>query len=339
MGTKPLKTLFVTLATRDYVEQAKQVFSSAYFKGGWRGDFMLLGVGLTQEDTGWFVRKGIIVKPCDLIMEDGCSYFTAVCSAKYLLFKEEFKQWDSVVFSDVDVIIEGSLDDLAGRKGFSACSLSYFAPFFALLMNRGMINENLNQGLAQKIQSLKKVISMYRRAFCTGVFAFSTDVIRKETYGDMVNLYRAYNDCTMYVDMLVLNIHFSGQWNKMSPIYNVFFDTIQERHPVLKRRPRGIVFHFPSADKKDKPWSLEHPYYSEWSENLRKADLIDLEVRQPGVLHKWRDRFYCALMWRVLNFDVLLHAFKNFARMRAVFFINDKFHGLYDAVRKAAGKR
>jgi hypothetical protein len=36
------KKLLVTLADEKYIDQAKQLFSSAYWNGGWDGDFMLL---------------------------------------------------------------------------------------------------------------------------------------------------------------------------------------------------------------------------------------------------------------------------------------------------------
>jgi len=36
------KHLLVTLANENYINQAKQLFSSAYFNGGWDGDYLLL---------------------------------------------------------------------------------------------------------------------------------------------------------------------------------------------------------------------------------------------------------------------------------------------------------
>jgi hypothetical protein len=62
------KDLLVTLADANYVDQARQVFSSAYWNGGWSGDYMLLAYGVPERDLQWFRDKGILVTECEPVL-------------------------------------------------------------------------------------------------------------------------------------------------------------------------------------------------------------------------------------------------------------------------------
>ncbi len=56
------KNLLVTIANKDYLLLAKQLFSSVYFNAGWKGDYMLLSCLVPEEDLKWFRQKGILIK-------------------------------------------------------------------------------------------------------------------------------------------------------------------------------------------------------------------------------------------------------------------------------------
>ena len=43
------KNLLVTLADENYIDRAKQLFSSVYFNAGWKGDYMLLAHEIPEE--------------------------------------------------------------------------------------------------------------------------------------------------------------------------------------------------------------------------------------------------------------------------------------------------
>ena len=61
-GIVKKRELLVTIADGSFVEAAKQVLSSAYFVGGWRGDMMVLTTGLEEADRKWFKERGILVE-------------------------------------------------------------------------------------------------------------------------------------------------------------------------------------------------------------------------------------------------------------------------------------
>ena len=56
------KNLLVTLADRNFLDQAKQLFSSVYWNAGWDGDYMLLAFKIPEQELEWFRKKRILVK-------------------------------------------------------------------------------------------------------------------------------------------------------------------------------------------------------------------------------------------------------------------------------------
>jgi hypothetical protein len=62
--TEQKDSVIVTLADKNYVDQAKQLFSSVYWNAGWKGDYLLLSSGIPEEELKWFRNKGIIVYEC-----------------------------------------------------------------------------------------------------------------------------------------------------------------------------------------------------------------------------------------------------------------------------------
>ena len=55
-------SLLATVSNKDYLNASKQLFSSAYFEGGWEGDMILfVDKDVEDADLETFVSKGIIV--------------------------------------------------------------------------------------------------------------------------------------------------------------------------------------------------------------------------------------------------------------------------------------
>ena len=80
--------LLVTLADGNYIDQAKQLFSSVYWNAGWQGDYMLLAQDIPDEKLKWFEDKGILITPCESLSENetvGRGYPSTVLS-KFRLF-------------------------------------------------------------------------------------------------------------------------------------------------------------------------------------------------------------------------------------------------------------
>jgi lipopolysaccharide biosynthesis glycosyltransferase len=109
------KDLIVTLADANFVDQAKQLFSSVYFKAGWAGDYLLLTNNLSDLDRAWFENKGIIVYNQPLISKEAFSEkaYPPLLFSKFYLFTRYFKKWRKVIFLDADIIVRGSLEELA----------------------------------------------------------------------------------------------------------------------------------------------------------------------------------------------------------------------------------
>ena len=127
-------SLLVTLADKKYIDQAKQLFSGAYFNAGWQGDYMLLAHDIPDKDLKWFLDKGILVKKCKGVFTDeefeklhnswGSKYrplgFVSIALSKFYLFTPEFKKWKNVVYLDLDIVVRASLEELARVRGFWA---------------------------------------------------------------------------------------------------------------------------------------------------------------------------------------------------------------------------
>ena len=105
---KDKKNLLVTLADRNYVEQARQLFSSVYWNAGWKGDYMLLAHEIPEEQLKWFREKGILIKKCKPFYDKKGRPKTVL--SKFYLFTPYFKKWRNIIYLDADVIVRASLE-------------------------------------------------------------------------------------------------------------------------------------------------------------------------------------------------------------------------------------
>jgi lipopolysaccharide biosynthesis glycosyltransferase len=116
-----MKSLLVSLADENYIDQAKQLFSSVYFNAGWQGDYMLLAHEIPEEKLKWFRNKGILIKECKPLFEGKLeSEHPTTVLCKFYIFTPEFKKWDNIVFLDADMIVRHSIQKLSKVKGFYA---------------------------------------------------------------------------------------------------------------------------------------------------------------------------------------------------------------------------
>ena len=84
------QNLLVTLADKNYIQQARQLFSSVYWNAGWNGDYMLLSHGIPDDELKWFTDKGILVKKCQPLHDKsiGLGYDPIVLDKFYLFTPE-----------------------------------------------------------------------------------------------------------------------------------------------------------------------------------------------------------------------------------------------------------
>jgi lipopolysaccharide biosynthesis glycosyltransferase len=272
--------LLGTLADSNYVDKAKQLFSSVYWNAGWKGDYMLLAYDIPEKDLKWFKDKGILVRECEPVITKsdrpiGHAPLTTLC--KFYLFTPEFKQWKNIVFLDGDIIVRGSLDTLAQVKGFGAIRILNI--FLTTL--RGQFH-NRNRNTEHLFQELERKCDLSRPAFNSGVMAFSTDSISEGDLQTIKNLFFHFKDILFISEETVLNLYFYDTWQELSQIYNMCPSYEIFHSGCGPDNLKTVVSHTYSNFRGGKPWNPKSPLHPEWKSNLDKADLIDLANPKPA---------------------------------------------------------
>jgi lipopolysaccharide biosynthesis glycosyltransferase len=267
------KDLLVTLADSNYVDQAKQLFSSVYWNAGWRGDYMLLAYNISERDLKWFRDKGILVKECKTIMtesETRIGHAPLTTLSKFYLFTPEFKKWKTVVFLDGDIIVRGSLDALTAVKGFAAVRILniFRTTLRGQFHNRNRNNKNLYDDLASKCD-------LSRSAFNAGVMAFDSDIISEDDFQNLKSILFRFRDIIAISEETVLNLYFYDRSRELSQVYNVCPSYELYLSGCGADNLKAIISHTYSNFPGGKPWRMTSPLYSEWKSNLDRADMMD----------------------------------------------------------------
>jgi|GEM_PF-452655 len=269
------ENLLVTLADEKSIDQAKQLFSSAYWNGGWEGDYMLLAYRIPKQELPWFKKKGILIKqlsspPITIRKEKWGSHFPPVVLAKLYVFTPEFKKWKHVIFLDSDIIVKANINQLAATQGFGAVTD----------MLPSMEHQIHDGARTTESPAMRKT-----KVFNSGVFCFSTDIITENTFLKMCVLANEYLARTIYYpDQAILNIFFEKQWKKIPFFFNVYYLKLPPHYRNNPSKIKCAVLHFAGEYK---PWHPQSPYYQEWARNLRMADAIDLNNTQNGLTYSF----------------------------------------------------
>ena len=261
------KSVLVALASHNYFLQAKQLFSAAYWRAGWKGDYLLLAHEIPEEDLAWFTDKGIHVRRCSpLLSGKGMSSGYTVTGSKLYMFCEEFKKWKSVVYLDTDVVIRAPFDELGEVKGFAACRSTR-----QTLSNNIKDLRQLDEGIRKE---LLENYDLNKGAFNTGVMAFNTDIIDQNTFQSMKELFAKCYPVALFADQLPLNLFFYDRWERLPAVYNLIL-SLDEASDTKPEDVRGIIIH--TVKFGDGPWNPKSIFHTEWRENLGMAETIDLE--------------------------------------------------------------
>lgn len=267
------KNILVTLADSNYIEQAKQLFSSVYWNSGWKGDYMLLSHGIPEEKLSWFEDKGIIVYRCKPLLSGtgtfGLKHHTATVFSKAYLFTEHFKQWKKVIYLDADIIVRASLDGLLSVKGFSAPSSS-----------PNLLTDEFHKGDQGRLRDLKAFCPLDGPAFNTGMFAFDTKIITEGTFRSLNDLVERFWPASSFGEEGIFNLLWYKHWTKIPLVYNVYPEPVCGHFELSPNWLHAIALHFVTSKK---PWDEASPYNSEWKDNLAKAEKIDLDARKEAV--------------------------------------------------------
>jgi lipopolysaccharide biosynthesis glycosyltransferase len=266
MTTINKKNLIVTLADANFIDQAKQLFSSVYFKAGWTGDYLLLASDISEADLTWFKEKGILIYDCPLLFDKpvGSRNYPPVVLSKFYLFKEYFKQWQKIIFLDADIIVRAPFEEILTVDNFGAVRTT-----FALR----------DEFVWESWSDVKKVKSAYRLngpAFNSGFFIFNTDLITNKTFDDLFSLHQRFEGVSVHGEEATLNLFFYKNWQELPIVYNSMPFFMDKYYRLSSSRLLAVVIHFVNSLK---PWDKNSPYYQEWQENLQAADLIN--IKQP----------------------------------------------------------
>lgn len=294
------RNLLVTLADKNYVHQAKQLFSSVYWNAGWQGDYMLLSHEITEEDLEWFRNKGILIMKCTPLCYNitGEFDYPPVIFDKLYLFNPEFKNWKNIVFLDSDIIVKASLERLTKIKQFGAVQDNYFKKLFSQLYD------------PLKSQFNNVTYDLNVPAFNSGVMAFNTDIITNSTFNELYIFINNHLNDFKYPEQAVFNLYFYKRWKPLPLIFNTF---IAYHHLKLPGNLKCIVLHFVRCPDYPSLWNPQNPFYHEWETNLEKAEFIDLNKIQK--VKKWnilKTKYYDLLFKMNLYTGVAHYRIKKF---------------------------
>ena len=319
------RNLIVTLADSNYLHHAKQLFSSVYWNAGWKGDYLLLAHEIPEKELEWFTGRGIFVKRCKPLHETniGKEKYPPVVLNKFNLFTPEFRKWKNIVFLDADIIVRASLEKLTNVKGFA--SVNVMGDKLEFFFNRD--ND------PPVYQSLKRNYNMTSPAFNSGVMAFSTDIIKDDTFDQLMALFNKYLTITSGDDP-VFNILFYKNWKKLPAVYDISPKAVEKYTGINADKTKGIVIHLKEGELEN----YQLPFKHEWETNLQKAEHIDLSSTQkPVIWNAFKTAYYCILINIKHRFNSSFHYLINTPdRLIGRFGTFLKIHkpGLYYKLRK-----
>ncbi|MEQ9619228.1 MAG: Stf0 family sulfotransferase [Deltaproteobacteria bacterium] len=273
------KHVLVTLATRNYIDMAKQLFSSAYFNGGWDGDYLLLAHDIPEEDLSWFRERGIIIKHTAPLYEEEPGGMHACLADKFHMFTPYFKKWRTVVYSDLDVIVKETLHELKEVKGFWAVE-DWSPTLLDQIVNDKDIEERHldRKECMDSIKGLNIRYDLSTQPFGAGFFAFSTDIITDDLFMELKKTMDKYQMISKHGDQLSFNLCFYHRWRKLNHTFNVLvaqvnrdsYDVPPHTRWGLAENLNAYVLHIFNP----KPWDERSAFYWEWLMNLKRADDI-----------------------------------------------------------------
>jgi len=268
--------VLVTLSNRRDIDSAKQLFGAAATRGRWKGDYCLICNGLLESEKEWFITRGVIVKEYETVIDPAIwrskrpvNPGSQIFLLKFYLFGQDFKSWDTVVYLDTDILINGPIDRLSRIKKFSAVP-------DPLRRIKDMLYRDAD------LTSVGSRELLNSKAFNTGVFAFSPALYPDDAVDNLVNLTLEHTTKGFFSDQHIINVYFEGSWDRLPFGFNSMFQLYdQYLSPwMLPSLDNSRVAHFAGPRKPSNPNS---PYHHRWKRNLEIAESIgDFNTVQIG---------------------------------------------------------
>lgn len=228
-------SVFVLVANEKYLPFAKKLFGNAVSDGKWNDDLLLI----TNDETIKPFKIGfrdVQVKHVKAFEESDFSWsvYNPIVLNKLNLFEEDMKTWDHIVYLDCDTTIQGDINGLRKVKDFSAVPYKAYQ-LTALFLNR-------------ESDLYKEVLKNYNLKVVplnSGVMAFPSSIITKNTFNEMVALYNKYK-YVMFSDDEVLNLYFYKKWKHLKITYS--FDLEHYKKYLKRNKPPRIIHYIHSKE-------------------------------------------------------------------------------------------
>ncbi len=250
----------VTVATNDHLVHTKQLFASASFVGGWRGDFAIIKHGRSPEDA-WFTDRGVFVHYASAF-DHRASPRQNLLLSKLEMFRDTFGRWKKLLYLDTDVIVRGSLAG-ALRFGGIAAVQGFTWP---LQRDRLRKPDWFERDARRRYRELARRYGVDGYGVNGGVYVVDTSVIQPDLFTSLTTFHARYRDILRFADEGVVSTFFKDALVSLPPCYNMGVDWYGLRDPD---RDDGIVLHFVGPMK---PWNPGCPYHGEYLRNLALAD-------------------------------------------------------------------
>lgn len=271
IGAPVGRHVLVTLADSINIDQAMQLFASAYLNGNWSGEYLLLAHRIPEASQRWFRTRGILLREYELPLNreewdraGADPRLSPVCLLKYYLSGPDFRRWDTVLYVDADVIVAGDLGRFTRVRRFAAVpemSVDLCGQFHARRDTRSLLASSYPGR---------------RESFNFGVFSLRPSALESDTFASLCRMSIEWLAHAAYPEQSIANLFFSSGWERLPYRLNynpLFMNRFGVRFPVLLklRHARELVYHFYGPSK---PWHHGHPFRSLWLRNLRLAQTI-----------------------------------------------------------------
>ncbi len=341
------KDLLVTLADKNYINQAKQLFSSVYWNAGWKGDYMLLAYNIPEKNLTWFRDKGIGVLECEAILpgsEALIGHAPLTTLSKFYLFTPEFRQWKNIVFLDGDIIVDGSLEPLTEIKRFAAARILNI--FRTRLKGQFRKRTKEHGNLFDELESR---FDLRRPAFNAGLMTFNSDIITEDDFGNLKSILSHFIDIISISEETVLNLYFYGKWQELSQVYNICPNYEIYLSGCTYEELKGVVCHTYSNFPGRKPWMQRNPLNTKWKVNLDKAERMDiakpqeprkkLSAKEEALYDVYLKNLHIRHFYRFHRYKTVYFYKYNTYRQSADAYMKNHYPKIYKLQRKLRNKK